>query len=405
MRILHLSGDYPDPICAAKTRAISNLLEISKGCDHRVYSMNRTGWTKPLTAETFSDAVSDTNVSVRYPAPPFGVLLRPFLGRLADWISRDCERARYRPELIHAHKLTIEALAANWLARVFNVPLVVSAQGNTDLKIALARPDFRPTFSRIWRNADLVFPFAPWTRDELNSLLGFRRRQIVCLPCPGPADDIIAPRIGPSVIRTAFRIDDWRNKNAARLIQAIGLAARDVRDIRLEVIGGGSNQSFAQLRHLAERHAPGLVRFLGPVPHAEMQVVLNSSAAFALVSNRESFGMVFSEALLAGVPCLIPKGQAIDGYFPDGEVTLAAASKDTDGIALSLVRLVREQVEFKCRLRRLQAAGALEFLRRASIGQRYERALNELEFRQTAEIERSPLPARRARIARSACKL
>ena len=316
----------------------------------------------------------------------------------------DCERTGYRPDLIHAHKLTIEALAAERLAEVFNVPLVVSAQGNTDLKIALARPDFRPTFARIWQQADIVFPFAPWTRDVLYGLLGKRHRQTVCLPCPGPADDVISPRLRPSVIRTAFRIDDWRNKNAARLIQAVGLAARDVPDIRLEVIGDGSDQSFAQLRHLAERYARGLVHFLGPVPHAEMQALLNTSAAFALVSHRESFGMVFSEALLAGVPCLIPKGQAIDGYLPDGEVTLAVRSKDIDGIARALVRLVREQTAFKVRLQRLQTSGALEFLRRASIGQRYERALSELEFKQKA-VTRSPLHARHARIARTTCGL
>lgn len=389
MRILHLSGDYPDPDSPAKTRAIANLLEISSGYGHRVYSMNRVGWTKPLTARTFADAVSDANVSVCYPAPPFGVLLLPFLKHLADWIARDCARTGYRPDMIHAHKLTIEGLAAERLARRIGVPLVVSAQGNTDLKIAKARPDLRPALARIWQQADLAFPFAPWTRDELNGLLGVRDRPTVCLPCTGPADSIICPRLAPPIVRTAFRIGDWRNKNAVRLIRSIALAARDVPAIRLEVIGGGDDRALAHLKSLADRHAPGLVRFLGPVPHAEIQSLLNDSAAFALVSHRESFGMVFSEALLAGVPCLIPSGQAIDGYLPDGKVTLAVHPKDTNGIARSLVRLIREQTDFKARLRALQNAGALEFLRRSSVAGQYQQALKGLQYRSGSALARS----------------
>ena len=387
MQILHLSGDYPDPAYPAKTRAIANLLEISTGYDHKVYSMNRGRWTRPLKAWAFSDSVSDTNMAVRYPAPPFGVFLLPFLRHLADWIVRDCIRTGYRPDVIHAHKLTIEALAAERIARKMGVPLVISAQGNTDLKIASARPDFRPAFARIWQQADAAFPFAPWTRDELNRLLGVRRRTTVCLPCPGPADRIIAPAVAPPVIRTAFRIDDWRNKNAARLIQAVGLAARDVPAIRLEVIGSGDDRAVMRLKELADRHAPGLVRFLGPVPHEKMQSLLNTSAAFALVSHRESFGMVFSEALLSGVPCLIPRGQAIDGYLPEGAVTLAADPKDTRGIAQSLVRLVREQSAFKIRLEGLQKAGDLDFLRRSSVAGRYQRALKDLHCRSATEFE------------------
>lgn len=386
MRILHLSGDYPDPIYPAKTRAIANLLEIATAHDHRVYSMNRCNWTSPLAAGVFSDAVSDSNVSVSYPAPPFGMFLLPFLRRLSDWIAQDCERIGYRPELIHAHKLTIEALAAERLAERFNIPLVVSVQGNTDLKIALARPDFRPAFARIWKQADIAFPFAPWTRDELNCLLGARRRPTVCLPCPGPADAIIPPIPTPPVIRTAFRINDWRNKNAARLIRAVGLAARQVPELRLEIIGDGDPRAVAHLTRLAARHPPGLVRFLGPVPHADIQPLLNASAAFALVSHRESFGMVFSEALLAGAPCLIPSGQAIDGYLPDGQVTLAVPPKDTNAIARSLVRLVREQTDFKTRLERLQSSGALDFLRRSSVAERYDQALRRLRYAPPDEI-------------------
>jgi len=102
-----------------------------------------------------------------------------------------------------------------------------------------------------------------------------------------------------------------------------------------------------------------------------MQELLNHAAAFALVSRRESFGMVFAEALLAGSPCLIPRGRAIDGYFDEGSVVLAADPGNEGEIAAALVRLVREEAEFKARLASLGAAGGLDFLRRGAIRDTY----------------------------------
>ena len=67
--------------------------------------------------------------------------------------------------------------------------------------------------------------------------------------------------------------------------------------------------------------------------------------------------MVFAEALLAGAPCLIPRGRAIDGYFADGSVVLAADPEDEAEIARGLVRLVREETAFKERLAALGACG------------------------------------------------
>lgn len=48
--------------------------------------------------------------------------------------------------------------------------------------------------------------------------------------------------------------------------------------------------------------------------------------------HRESYGRVFTEAILARVPRLILKGRTIDGYLPDGELTLAADPADTCSI-------------------------------------------------------------------------
>jgi glycosyltransferase involved in cell wall biosynthesis len=386
MRILHLSADYPDPLQPAKTRAVANLLALADGHRHRVVSLNRVPWRPGrqagIHALDFADAAGIGHRAVAYPAPGKGVMLRRSMERLADWVGADCAESGFAPDLVHAHKLSVEGIAGARLAARWDVPLAVSVQGNTDLKIVGARPDLRPLYRRIWAEASVVFPFAPWARERLDALIGARQGRTIALPCPGPADALTPPRVTPAgvapVIRTAFNLRDAKNKNAARLIRAVGAAASAVPGIRLEIVGGGDAAAFAALAALAERAAPGRVRFLGAVPNAEVQRLFNEAAAFALVSHRESYGMVFAEALLAGAPCLIPRGRAIDGYFPHGSVLLAADPEDEGEIAGGLVRLVREEAAFKERLAELGRAGGLALLTRPAIRDSYLGALAEV---------------------------
>lgn len=373
--ILHLSADYPDPLVAQKTRAVSNLLELVPEHAHWVYSLNRVSWGTGIHAIDFADKAGEAHRAVAYGAPPRGFLLKRSLERLADWLASDIEGRGIRPDLIHAHKLSVEGLVGERLARRLGCPLAVSVQGDSDLKIIGARRDLRPRWRKIWQDARVIFPFAPWTRDRMTALLGPRSAPTRLLPCPGPADAILQPRIVGPVLRTAFHLGVSARKNADGLIRATGLAARQVPEIKLEVIGGGDPSSFARLSALADQEAPGRVRFLGSVPHEEVQGLLNGACAFVLPSHRESFGMVFSEALLAGCPCLIPRGWGIDGYLEDGSAVLAVPSGDVAAISEALIRLVREEKAFKSRLSEIAESGGLELFRRRKIAEVYRAAL------------------------------
>jgi glycosyltransferase involved in cell wall biosynthesis len=383
LRILHLSADYPDPVQPRKTRAIANLIALAPEHEHRVLSLNRRGglidpgaWTGAVALAPFADAAG-CHLSVTYRAPPMGVLHRHVLERLADRLEAPARA--FAPDLVHAHKLTVEGIVGERLAARLGLPFLLTVQGNTDLKIAGARPDLRPRLARIWRGAAVVLPFAPWAAEGLARLLGPRPGPVLTLPCPGPGDTLIAPRPTPGgaapVLVSAFDFAHARNKNAARLIRAAARAGEAVPGLRLEILGAGDPGALAAL---ADRVMPGRVAFPGPVPHDEIQRRFNAAAAFALVSHRETFGMVFAEALMAGTPCLYPRGRAIAGYLPDGgpeSVVLSAEPRDEAGIAAALVRLVREEPAFKARLAALQESGGLDFLRRPRIAERYRAAL------------------------------
>lgn len=371
MRILHLSADYPDPLAPGKTKAVLNLLSLANEHEHHLWSLNRTDWRQGTEMLRFADETGDDHRAVAYGAPPKGLFHERYLLRLAERISGDCESRKLRPDVIHAHKLSVEGIVGQALAEKFGVPLVISIQGDSDLKIVGVKKGLRKRYSDIWRNAPLIFPFTPWARDRLNELLGERRGETRLLPCPGKRDEITAPKItGPRIV-SAFHFASAKRKNAAALIRATGRAASEVPDIHLEIIGGGDPSAFSELSALARSAAPGRVSFAGAISHDEVISRMNGACGFALVSRRETFGMVFSEALLSGAPCLIPSGMGIDGYLPEGSVVISASADDEAAITAGLIRLVKEQEAMKARLAALGADGGLDFLRRDAIRDQY----------------------------------
>ncbi|MEM7670420.1 MAG: hypothetical protein AAF317_14980, partial [Pseudomonadota bacterium] len=262
-QILHISGDFPDPLAPGKTPAIRNLLELVPEHDHIVYSLNRVGWRHGVSGFAFGDG----HTAVTYGAPPKGLGLASYLARVAVYIVEDVARRSLRPSVVHCHKLSIEGLVGDVVARELDVPLVVSSQGNTDLKILSARPDLRNRWRRIWREAALVFPFAPWTTTGLTRLLGPRTAPTICLPCPTPQDALHTPRETSPVLRTAFHLAGHANKNATALMHAVAAVAKTLPDLRLDVVGGGDPEAYATLANIAASLDPERIKLIGPRPH------------------------------------------------------------------------------------------------------------------------------------------
>lgn len=375
MRILHISADYPDPLVPSKTPAIRNLLDLVPEHEHRVWSLNRVGWRHGIAALGFGPG----HRAVTYGAPPRGLLLQTRLARVAAFILEDAAAAGFRPDAVHAHKLSVDGLVGDFVAGELGVPLLLSLQGNSDLKILRARRDLLPTWRRIWHAAAVTFPFAPWTQTGVEALLGERSGPVVLLPCPLDREQIIAPAMAPSsVVRTAFHLAAYRNKNALTLAKATAMARREIPDLRLEIAGGGDAGAFATLVDAAQGPNPLPLNLAGPVPRNEISAFFNTAVCMAQPSLRESFGMVFIEALMAGCPVLVPQGCAIDGYFEDGRVGLTVPARDEVALAEALARLTREEAAFKERVFELQEGGGLDRFRQTAIGMTYRRALARL---------------------------
>lgn len=370
-----MSADFPDPIAPHKTLVIRSFLALTQDrFAHRVVSINRRS---PPLKHLFAGradpawvngAPFDWGECLTYAAPARGLFHRTCLERVADALAARLQGAP-RPDLWVGHKLTVEGILVARLSRLTDVPYALTIQGNTDAKILSARPDLGPLFRRIFHGARHVTVFAPWALERVEARLGKRAGPVAMIPCPTEIDDIVAPRPGGSGLLSVFHLRGHANKNLAGMAEALRILERRGSPQTLAICGGGSDAETIAARRSAGS-APGLV-FEGPLTRDAVAARMNAATAFVLPSLRESFGLVFVEALFAGLPIIYPQGMAVSGWFDDCPFAIPVPPRDPQALAEAMERAVACEAELKAALARWQASGKAERFRRNAITQAY----------------------------------
>ena len=358
--ILHITADYPDCISQLTTHAVYNLIERSTRFNHLVYSINRD---LPCRPTRFLEDVAAT--AVTYPGLPYGIGLSTSLRHLAKQIGNQLPDA-HSFDLIHAHKLTIEGVVADRLAQRFNKPLLVTVRGETDLRIMRLKPSYRRLYHGIIERSATLFFLAPWTQRMLSHQTGIPLdRKAVLLPNITSALDHATPQLPVASNRfiTACRFDakNYPNKRIVATVQGFNQAAATCPDITLDIAGSGDAPPRTKLLQLIASLEHGhRIQLIESMDNATFCSRLPRYAAFIRPSYPETFGMVFLEALFAGVPVLFARDTAIDGYLSEAPYALAVDHRSIADIATAIIGLDRDQTDLKQLLASHIQAGKLD---------------------------------------------
>ncbi|MEZ5848154.1 MAG: glycosyltransferase family 4 protein [Geminicoccaceae bacterium] len=256
----------------------------------------------PLRENRFGIAIDHP----RYPMlPKIGMALQPWLlyRAMVPHLRRMIALGR-RPDLIDAHYVYPDGVAAALLARRFGLPLAITARG-TDLNLIPQHPLARRWIRFAIREASglvgvceaLARRFVELGADpaKVRAL-----RNGVDLDLFRPADRDAARRelgiSGPVLLLVGQLIE---RKGAHLAIDALS----DLPEHTLLLAGDGPE------RHaLGERARKGgvapRVRFLGAVPHAELPGLYTAADALLLPSSREGWANVLLESMACGTPVI-----------------------------------------------------------------------------------------------------
>ena len=194
--------------------------------------------------------------------------------------------------------------------------------------------------------ADLVLSTSAYAASRIVEEYGVPGERIRVVPEPIALDrweSALAaarpqPRPGPVVLCVAHL---YPRKQVGSLVRAMTLLRAPA---LLRIVGTGPElpklEALARDLDVADR-----VTFLGHLPFAELAAEYRAADVFCLPSVQEGFGIVFLEAMAAGLPVVACQAAAIPEVVPDWECGVLVPPRDVPALAFALDRLLTDRSE------------------------------------------------------------
>ena len=238
-------------------------------------------------------------------APKIGMKDAPdALARCFRRMLKNLRADGWSPDLIDAHYLYPDGVAAAAVAREFETPCVLTARG-TDVNLIPKYDEPRERMLGAIAQADAIITVADALKErlielgapsgkistlrngvDLNIFRPLRRERI------RQAMDVCGP-----VIASVGHLIDRKGHNL--VIDAVA----DIPDATLLIVGDGEEKR-ALVRQAKQLGLSERVRFCGAVPHQDMIGVYNAADVLVLASSREGWPNVLLEAMACGTPCV-----------------------------------------------------------------------------------------------------
>ena len=255
-------------------------------------------------------------------------------------------------DCIHAYTLFTDGNCAMRLAKKYGKPYVVAVRDTDVNSFFKLMPHLRPRGVRIMKNASRVFFLSTTYRDlVLNRYVPEGLREEILAKSdivPNGIDDFWFENAYEErdVSASLSRFDDKQvklvfagrinvNKNPMATLAAMDILAEWGYRAELTVVGGFEDPALKDTLLSDSR-----VRYVPKSPKQELIGYYRESDVFVMPSHRETFGLVYAEAMSQGLPVLYTKGQGFDGQFEDGEVGYAIDSRDPADIADKLLMVL-----------------------------------------------------------------
>ena len=367
-----------------KTKAILNLVEGTPEFRHVVYSLNRYTAFGGMAALPFGA----DRIALAYGALPKGIFWEGRLRALADWIIADLKGKGIVPHLVEGHKITVEGVIAQQVAKAFSCPYICDIQGNTDGLVLKNKPNYHKMFRGVIADAALILPYAPWTIKPFQDSVGLSPLKCTVLPVIPDIDSLsAAPVLASSRLITIFNLDFWKMKNMAGLLEAVDGLSSKYPHIHVDIFGQGEAKSIVIANRIIEKFGGSKrATVMGPVQNEDLPTIMKQYDAFVMPTLRETYGLVYVESLFAGIPVLYSKGRTIDGYFKPTKIGYACVPESVKDIAQGIDYLLTNEAKLKESIAQMQERGDFDRIRRGNILDLYRAELTRVLIKKGATI-------------------
>lgn len=249
--------------------------------------------------------------------------------------------------LTHAHSLVSNGYISNRLKQDYGIPYIVAVR-NTDLfTFFKVLPHSILLGRKIMNEAERVVFLSKAYRDlTINKYVAEKDKENIMkksLIIPNGVDDYylenkrteIKDISKPIKLIYVGRVDDL-NKNVLTTIKACDLLIKKGNEIELTLVGRFESKIFKKI--IPKRD---YIKYIGKTDKVGVREQLLKNNIFVMPSKRETFGLVYVEAMSQGLPVIYTKGQGFDTQFKEGEVGYHVQYNDAEEIAETILKIAK----------------------------------------------------------------
>lgn len=247
-----------------------------------------------------------------------------------------------KPDILHAHVGLWAGWACMHLSKKYHIPYIVTEHA-TKVANRLYNTSQKKLLSEIYNNASKVTAVSEDLAEVIKQDYHLDSVEVVYNVVDTekfkPDDTLTKEK---KILSIGYLID---RKRFDLLIRAVKEVFNEYPEYKLDIIGVGNKRD--ELEKLSKDLGVfEKVNFLGAVEHSEIVNEYNKSEIFALCSDKETFGVVFIEAMSCGVPVLATKSGGPDRFINQmcGQL-VEKGSKD--GIVDALKLMIKNRSEYK----------------------------------------------------------
>ncbi len=237
-------------------------------------------------------------------------------------------------------------------ARKTGKPLIIISCYHMDDRCCF----FNKIFFDIMRRADLVVPHTPAEGEFLARIGKINPSKIIPFPpFPLRENQLEPPIKDKQILREKYGIKEKYvvlylgqhgfHKKVNLILKAMPYVWQIVKDSAL-VIAGGITEYTRVLKSSAaelEHSYGGKVYFIDNFPASEKDDIFQASDVFVSLSEMESFGIVFVEAMNNGLPMIASKNSVTRFIVDEGETGILIDPKSTTDVAGAILEILKNE--------------------------------------------------------------
>lgn len=248
------------------------------------------------------------------------------------------------PEVIYAHHTEVSGYVAYRLHQLTGIPYVITDHSLPEIEDCDRLPNRRGFFGEVQANASCMVDISKRMQGIRHSIFPDVNSVLVHNGAdPIPENMLHVPR--PPEISgklVVCCVAGWfACKGMPKLVEAFNAVAGEFPKAVLRLVGDGPDRP-AVMTAVAASAAKDRIHILGSQPHERALQEMCWADQFAMIGREEAYGVVFTEAMMAGLPLIWPNDCGHSDVLADGVNGFDVPPWDVSATAAAMRKLLSD---------------------------------------------------------------